>query len=110
MYNIKSRTRFYITIAFLLYTCTGISQNLNADSLRRSITIQADDTGKVLTLNHLVSQLIDSDVKLAMLYANQSLRLSEQLGYEKGKASALGSIGVLLMLDGEYNKSIEKHL
>lgn len=52
-----------------------------------------EDTTKVNLLNRMAMQMRESDLVMAEKFANDALRMSDKLGYLKGKAGALGNLG-----------------
>lgn len=70
------------------------------DSLKKRITVQNDDTTKVNQLNQLTSQIIQSNE--AITFANQAIKLSEKIGYTKGKALALKNLGLYYFIKSDF--------
>jgi signal transduction histidine kinase len=86
------------------------SQTREIDSLKLSLIAANEDTNKVNTLYELVSQIRESnDLIEALKYGNEALQLSTQLKYKKGLAGALGNLGVIYEMQGDYNEGIRKH-
>jgi class 3 adenylate cyclase/tetratricopeptide (TPR) repeat protein len=86
--------RFSILLMVLffsnLFPCIG--QDKETDSLKKLLSIQKQDTSKVILLNQLTAASIQNPD--AITYGNQALTLAESLHYTKGKALALKNLGL----------------
>ena len=94
-----------ITILFLVLNQSIFAQSV-ADSLRGTLT-KTVDTLKVNTLNELADIVARSDLKEAKDYAEQALKLAEELNFARGKARALNNLGQVAQHVGSYEKAIE---
>ncbi|MHC1775999.1 MAG: adenylate/guanylate cyclase domain-containing protein [Lentimicrobium sp.] len=98
--------KLYI-IAFLFTISVGShGQTRQADSLKLLIKAAKDDTLKVNTLIALSGSLVRTDAKDALLYANQAKELADQLGFERGQAYALKSLGMGYYFQGNYIETL----
>ena len=89
--NIRS---IIIVTLFIAICSGGYAQNPQADSLKLLLKKANPDTTKVNTLLSLSKNLLKTDSKEALRYANEAKTLAENIGFEKGKAYALKSIGM----------------
>ncbi|MBK6963844.1 MAG: tetratricopeptide repeat protein [Bacteroidales bacterium] len=94
-------------IVLIIAFSTGIiAQTRPADSLKSLLKTAKNDTLKVNTLIALSGNLVRADAKEALLYANQAKELADKLGFEKGKAYALKSIGMGYYFQGNYIETL----
>lgn len=94
-------------IAFLFtISSAGLAQTRPADSLKSLLKTAKNDTLKVNTLNILSGSLVRTDAKEALLYANQAKELADKLGFERGQAYALKSIGMGYYFQGNYIETL----
>ena len=87
-------------LLLILNTLTLVAQIPEADSLKKLLLIQKEDTNKVILLNQLTSELIQSPD--AINYGNQALALAEKLKYTKGKALALKNLGLFNFYKSDF--------
>ena len=99
----------------LVDSLTTQLKNHNARKLELRIKSQSlfDSTASNI-LNALSIAYLKNDQDKSMKYANESLALSEQIGFKKGVANACKSIGSIKSLNGDnitallmYNKSLK---
>lgn len=91
------------SILFLaLSVSSAFSQSNVIDSLTRRLNNSAGRE-KIDILNQLAYELVSRDNARAMKYCDQSLSLSNKLGYEKGAALAYTYKGVYEYLSGEFS-------
>jgi serine phosphatase RsbU (regulator of sigma subunit) len=84
------------------------AQNSIADSLRKALKTESEDTNKVLTLNKLCMNLWhQGKYDTALVCANGVQALAEKLGFEKGMASAFTNMGIIFHGKGNYPKALE---
>jgi len=99
----------------LVDSLTNLLKNHNAHKLELHIKSQSlFDSTAANILNALSIAYLKNDQDKSMAYANESLALSEQIGFKKGVANACKSIGGIKSLNGDnitalsmYNKSLK---
>jgi len=99
-----------ISVLFLLgglYNATQAQNQRYIDSLMTLLEASKEDTSKVNYLNALGWQLMVRNPDTSIIIGKQSLLLSEKLQWKKGKASALGCLGVFYWQKADYSKSLE---
>ena len=99
----------FIFITFLL----GISaqaQNHSIDSLKVLLKKSTEDTNKVSLLDVIGSHYQISSPDIAMMYANQELKLSEQLNFKKGIAQSYLLIGTINQYRDLYEEALKYYL
>lgn len=86
-----------ITIFFLVHflPCVFSQHDKTIDSLKQVLSISSQDTNKVYLLHAIGSHYQISFSDTAMIYANQELKLSEQLKFQKGVALSYLLIGTI---------------
>ncbi|MBN4049707.1 tetratricopeptide repeat-containing sensor histidine kinase, partial [Bacteroidales bacterium AH-315-N07] len=103
--------RIFISIFALLFVVNVSGQNqAEIDSLENLLQNSKNDTNAVLLLHKLAWQLKTNNPPKALLYAEQQLRLSKKLNFERGKATAYNDIGIINDIQGNFSKALESHL
>lgn len=92
---------FLIAISF-----SATAQTRLADSLRTELRKSNEDTLKVNTLIALSGSLVKTDAKEALLHANEAKALADKLGFGRGQAYALKSIGMGYYFQGNYIETL----
>ncbi|NTW26335.1 MAG: tetratricopeptide repeat protein, partial [Lentimicrobium sp.] len=82
------------------------AQSRQADSLRTLLKKSKEDTLRVNTLISLSGSLVRSDAKEALIYAEKAKALADKLGFERGQAYALKSIGMGYYFQGNYIETL----
>ncbi len=104
----KNNFRFYfLVIVILLLNSIVYSQNSAIDSLKAILKISKEDTNKVNTLNSLALSLQKKTPDEAINYAQQSLKLAEELGYNRGMSNGFHTMGSIKYYAGDYDKALE---
>lgn len=86
------------------------AQQRTADSLRKLITTEKDDTTKILLLYKLGVVYENSKPDSGMQMAQQGIRLSRTANFLKGEATGLNIEGVVFMEIGNYPKALSSFL
>jgi adenylate cyclase len=100
-----------VFIGFLWFSLVGVAisghaQNSEADSLKNVLAGQEQDTSRVNTLLQLAWNLRAENPPESMKYSEEAKALSEKLNFDKGKAMAWSTIGVLQYRRGELVEAI----
>ncbi|MCK5280289.1 MAG: tetratricopeptide repeat protein, partial [Cyclobacteriaceae bacterium] len=95
---------FATIVTIVISVSMAIGQNNQIDSLLSLIETENDDTTKVITLNALSAELINSNPQESIIYGEKAKSLSEQLNYATGLAYALKNIGMGYYYLGDYLK------
>jgi signal transduction histidine kinase/DNA-binding response OmpR family regulator len=82
------------------------AQTAEIDSLTEVVKTLPDDTAKVHVLNNLGFAYATVDIEKASLYADSAILLSTQLDWEKGKAIASFTLGVIHYYQGDSQGAI----
>ncbi|HWY10174.1 MAG TPA: tetratricopeptide repeat protein [Bacteroidia bacterium] len=72
------------------------------DSLSKIFLKQASDSNKIIALNDAAGQLIKKNILKATEFANEAYKLSVKLNYKKGRAKALGNLGMINGYKGDF--------
>jgi two-component system NtrC family sensor kinase len=100
------RLKLLITCLFVALCIQSNAQNKQADSILSVLSTMPEDTSKVNTLIALSGSLMKSQMEQALTYANQAKSLADNLGYQRGQAYALKSIGMSYYLQGNYIETL----
>ena len=92
-------------IALILYG-SGHAQTREADSLKSLLKSAKEDTTRVNSLIALSGTLLRSNSGEALRYANEAKTLADKLGFRKGQAYALKSIGMGYYFQGNYIETL----
>ena len=80
------------------------------DSLKKLLQIEKQDTGRVMQLCQLSKSYLYLKPDTALLLAQQSLSLSNKIGFAKGEAMSMNVIGIVFTNTGNYLKALQLHL
>ncbi|WP_314001811.1 tetratricopeptide repeat-containing sensor histidine kinase [Xanthocytophaga flava] len=95
----------------LLFSLSGHAQNKHlTDSLQAVLKTMPEDTNKVEVLRLLFNEYRYSDHEQARVIAQEELRLSLQLKYTLGEASAYRHLGISYAHKGKSVQAIEYYL
>ncbi|MCU0440197.1 MAG: tetratricopeptide repeat protein [Raineya sp.] len=96
--------RYLIFSLFFLGKMTGLlAQNL--DSMQKAIKVMPNDTLKVIKLNELAMMNVGRDPQKGYLLADDALRLSEKIHYEKGIALSYKTLGNTQYMQGSLQEA-----
>jgi len=103
------RAILYVSLA--MYSTAGYAENnvtdsLRADSLKKILQAQKEDTNKVNTLNGLSRNLVTRDPESALQYANNALLLAEKIDFREGKGKTLSLIASIYGGQKNYPASL----
>ncbi len=101
-----------ITVFFLIHflPCAFSQQDKTIDSLKQVLSISSQDTNKVYLLHTIGSHYQISFSDTAMIYANQELKLSEQLKFQKGIAQSYLLIGTIKQYKNMYEEALKYYM
>ena len=98
----KKMIRFiFFNLLFLCCFCFETKAN-PIDSLKQLISKSAPDSVRVDLLNALTKNLFNDNTDTALVIAESSRKLAEQINYLPGLALALKNIGISHYKKGEY--------
>lgn len=98
------RKLLFIVIVFTSYST--FAQGTLIDSLKVVLEkIEFDDTNKVDVLSNIVNELMYSEPNTALVYAEQSLKISENLNDNYRIFRTASDIGILYNERGDYRKA-----
>jgi class 3 adenylate cyclase len=81
------------------------AQESETDSLLELLELQRRDTTQVNLLNEIsIAFLMEEDFDKSIQYAEQSLELSEELQFARGKAYALKNLGLVEYYQGNFTR------
>ena len=86
------------------------AQTNTIDSLKRLLQNEKQDTSRVMQLYRLSTNYMYSKPDTALLLAQQSLSLSNKIGFAKGEALSINQIGTVFTSTGNYLKALQLHL
>jgi tetratricopeptide (TPR) repeat protein len=97
-----------IIFLFILNFCI-ISGNAQTEinKLKQLLQDENRDTSRVLLLEKLSFAYLNSKPDNALLFAQEALELSRDIGFEKGEAASLNRIGTVLSSIGNYPLALE---
>jgi len=95
---------YFLSFLFLFF---GTSQVFSQTSLEERVKELPDDTVKVLYIHKLIDSLREHSSRQAFYFALEGKQLSEKLGYKKGLANMLESIGWMHYRNSDLSKALE---
>jgi adenylate cyclase len=101
-----NKLRLSVTLLFIALCVQSIAQTKQADSLISVLKTASEDTLKVNTLITLSGSLLRTNTEVALRYANEAKALADQLGYARGQAYSLKSIGMGYYFQGNYIETL----
>ena len=101
-----NRLKLLVTLLSFVFCFQGIAQTKQADSLIVALKTSVEDTSKVNSLITLSGWLLNSNTPSALAYANEAKILAEKLGFKRGLAYSLKSIGMCYYLQGNYIETL----
>ena len=87
-----------------------IAQQINADSLKQSITDTPNDTSRLILLGRLTDFYVETNPDSAYHYANQMLSVAQKLNLKLEEVYALGEMGYAALNMGNYPRSLQNFL
>lgn len=99
------------TVLFLLPLCVfGQRRINNIDSLKARLNQTARDTNRVIVLNKLAFELSDRHPEKGLDYALESIKLAQELNWQKGLAEAYTNAGVNYEMQAAHEKALKNEL
>lgn len=83
------------------------AQQTNLDSLKKVLAVTSNDTLKLILHGKLSTGYAEINPDSAYGYANQMLKIAEQLDLPLERVSALGYLGYSLINEGNYPRSLQ---
>ena len=97
-----------IFISFLAIFCVqGFAQNKLTDSLHNLLALAKQDSIRVLTTIDLGLQYRNTNPDSSIYYCEKALALAKQIGFKRGEAYAITTIGLAMREKGDLPKSLE---
>jgi adenylate cyclase len=94
--------KLFFALILIALCIPGFSQTQQTDSLKSLLKTAREDTLKVNTLIALSGKLLSSDSDDAIRYANEAKALADKIGFKRGQAYALKSIGMVYYKHADY--------
>lgn len=95
MYLLKMKLNHLLFLYILLISTSLSAQKAKVDSLEAVLKKHTSiDSTKVNILNDLAYAVYSNDFMKAREYASQSMKISEEIGWMKGKATSLWAMGL----------------
>jgi signal transduction histidine kinase len=95
---------FALIFLFVAFSIIALAQGKTADSLVRKLP-EVTGHAKVDVLNQLVYEHISVDNQKVVYYINESITLSQKIGYIKGEALAYAYRGVYQYQSGQFTEA-----
>ncbi|HEX5150619.1 MAG TPA: ATP-binding protein [Parafilimonas sp.] len=102
--------RVLLSILALCYVVCVTAQNVETDSLKRSLSETSDDRKRVYVLEALSYAYLSSYPDTALEYALRGLRLAQDIKFLKGQATCVNAIGNVYFNVGDNAKALEMFL
>ena len=102
--------RLFLASFISLALVNALAQQSYVDSLHHEINNSKEDTTKVLVLNLLASYYGFNQFDSSIVYADQTIELSEKLNYDYGRSLGFRSLFLAFNCQGNYPKALEATL
>ena len=96
----------YLTL-FLCLSFAAAAQQTKRDSLEKRLLYAPADTNRVVLLNKTAYLYFSNNPKKVLQYAEEAMRLSRVLGYERGVGRSYLSYGAYYLSQGQYQQAID---
>ncbi len=107
MLNIRTVSIFAQLYLFIFISIIP-AQETEVDSLENLLKKYSDsDTNRIRLLNEIAYKVYSSDIQKTFDYSSEALKISENIGFPKGKAEALRLQGIYYLIKSDMEKSLE---
>jgi class 3 adenylate cyclase/Tfp pilus assembly protein PilF len=103
---VMNKLNLLISVLLIAFFSKSYAQTKQSDSLLLVLKSAREDTLKVNTLIALSGSLLQSNKEFALRYANEAKLLADKLGFKRGQAYALKSIGMVYYFQGKYIETL----
>jgi two-component system, NtrC family, sensor kinase len=102
--------RILLLAALLLFCITAKAQNTETDSLKKLLSVTADDVKRINLLEGLSYAYLASYPDTALRYALEGLQLAKDIDNRKGEAICINALGNVYFHIGDNAKALEFYL
>lgn len=106
--------RFFKWSLIVLFISAILQVDLYAqreiDSLIILLEKSSNDTSKIILLNTLSDKQYRNSPSKALVYSQEALKLSQELGYKRGMAKSYNNIGIVYYCQGNYTNALNNYL
>lgn len=103
----KTKFLYFLLLASWINPLSAQIQQVQIDSLIKSLTTIKEEQEKVNTLNKIAWNISYNDFQLGIDYANKSIELAKKINYEKGLSNAYNTLGTIYSDLGMYDEAIK---
>jgi signal transduction histidine kinase len=96
-----------LTIPFILLQAQSSAPD---DSLLNKLKTVKEDTSKVILLNNITWNYVNSDPARAIQYGKEALEIANSINYLPGKAQSLNNLGVVYSIWSDYVNGLKYFL
>ena len=93
-----------LLVAFSAISLQGYSQT-HVDSLTNLLQKSGSDTNRIRLLNELADKFSKSEMEVATRYADEAMRLSVNIDYQKGIAHSINQKGIIEFYRGNLDEA-----
>lgn len=97
-------------LILILFANVLLAQNTSIDALKGQLNQKQDDSSRALVYRDLAFELAGTNPKEAFSYADECLKLSLKINWQKGIATAYNAKGVINFTQANYTKALENYL
>jgi serine phosphatase RsbU (regulator of sigma subunit) len=105
-------TRYFlilITLFFHSFFIAAQERTAKIDSLSDAITQAKSDTAKALLMNHLLWEYVETNPKLTLQYAQETLDFCQKIDFKRGLGNIYFDLGTIYRRQGNYGLSLENY-
>jgi len=97
-------------ILLFVFTNLLLAENASIDALKGQLNQKQDDSTRALVYRDLAFEMAGTKPQEAITYADECLKLSQKINWQKGIAAAYNAMGVINFTQANYTKALENYL
>ncbi len=105
----KLHCKYFILLAGLSGTLHAGPDQGKADSLRKVLKAEKEDTGKVSTLIALAAELANTNYDSSIALSGKALTLAQHIGFKLGTAASYNATGAAQYYRGDYDNALDNY-
>jgi adenylate cyclase len=105
----KTAIQYLFFVFFLFLSIVRLEAQSYADSISQALKTVGSDSNRVLLLVDYAWEINETQPGKASQALDEAIRLSQNLGFLRGEASAYNAYGVVAEIQGDYRKAIEQY-
>jgi two-component system NarL family sensor kinase len=96
----------FVVFFFNTYLQLSARQTTETDSLKKALTLEKTDTGKIIILSELSFRCANNSPEAAQAYVAQETEIANRINIPKFNAAALNDQAIILYYKGDYSQAL----